>query len=82
MAKDESLPEEKRKVMIDTSNAYRDSYTLARQINLLKEDGILDKLDKLLNKRKKFERMCCLSKIIEQLSWLHSIVTVRVSLKM
>lgn len=58
MAKDESLPEDKRKVMIDTSNAYRDSYTLARQINLLKEDGILDKLDKLLNKRKKFERMC------------------------
>ena len=26
--------------------------------------------------------ICCLSKIIEQLSWLHSIVTVRVSLKM
>jgi len=26
--------------------------------------------------------ICCLSKIIEKLSWLHSIVTVRVSLKM
>ncbi len=25
--------------------------------------------------------ICCLSKIIEKLSWLHSLVTVRVSLK-
>jgi len=52
----ETYTEEQRKERLSISKAFTQSYTLERQMELLKDDKFVQKLPKLL--KKKFNRMC------------------------